>query len=460
MRSFEYQNEASCDMPGKDDGEKSDQKTILFATHATHHIALEDITFYTEEFRIGDSKTSKRSRNTSTKSSDDQDTTFTSTISSDPYLSAISSFAPDNEMFYNESGSTKNENEESESEESEDEGDNIHRSEMVMIGRLMNRQEIRINMKLAENIEGPKVALHMSIGALTLFITPRQMHMLLLLCDILLNEAPSSGDNEMLKEMSPPRQSRVEEEKRRFGGLMAHQTWSGDDYDYNNEFTSARDMHIINKLRPVESESVFSSNSSSMTSSIGSSASQNTSKRRRAIERDQNADISHFNIRVAGVYIVMLHDDVLVATTKTRYDESPLNESSVEKMRKKCEHFFKCVSDSIAACSTSDLTKIGNMLKNACDNNHLRLMLAPIIVDGEERRTVKGNRTKFNISIPRADVHEILGDLCLPILEFHRKEATSMIPEQPEISINIEKTFYVMRGLTGKQFIAPRLSLG
>lgn len=364
-------------------------------------------------------------------------------------------------MFYNESGTVKNENEDNESEESDDEGDNIYRSEMVMIGRLMNRQEIRINMKLADNIEGPKVALQMSIGALTLFFTPRQMHMLLLLCDILLNgDAPSGGDNEMLKETSPPRSSRMDDEKRRFGGLMAHQTWSGDDFESNNEFTSARDMHIINKLRPVGSDSLFSSNSSSMTSSIGSSASANTSRRRRAIERDQNADISHFSIRIAGVYVVVLHDDVLVASSKTRPDETPLNESSVEKLRKKGEHFFKCFSERIGTCSTSDLMKIGSLLKNACDNNHLRLMFAPIIVDGEERRTVKGNCTKLNISIPRADIHEILGEQCLPILEFYRKDSTATIPEQPEVSISMEKTFYVMKGSTGKQFIAPRLNLG
>lgn len=460
LRSFEYQNEASCDTPGKDDDEKSDQKTILFATHATHHVALEDITFYTEEFRIGEPSSKNRSRNTSTKSSEDVDTTLNSTISSDPYLSAISSFTTDNEMFYNESGSVKNENEENESEDSDEETDNVYRSEMLMIGRLMNRQEIRINMKLAENIDGPKVALHMSIGALTLFITPRQMHMLLLLCDILLNAPSSSCDNEMLKEMSPPRPSRVEEEKRRFGGLMAHQTWSGEDYDYGSEYTSNRDIHGFNKLRPVENDSVFSSNSSSMSSSMASSASQNTARRRRAIDRDKSADISHFNVRVAGVYFLILHDDVLVPTTKTRPDDPPLNESSVEKLRNKCEYFFNYVAESIATCSTSDLMKIGNMLKNACDNNHLRVMLAPIILDGEERRTDKGNCTKFNISIPRVDIHEILGDLCLPILEFHRKEATSMIPEQPEVSINMEKTFYVMKGSSGKQFIAPRLNLG
>lgn len=373
MRSFEYQNEASNDTPEKDDSEKSDQKTILFSTHASHHIALEDITFYTEEFRIGDPKKTKRSRNTSTKSSEDLDTTFNSTMSSEPYLSAMSSFNTENEMFYNESGSVKNENEDTEScDESDDEEDNVYRSEMVMVGRLMNRQEIRINMKLVENIDGPKVTLNMSIGALTLFFTPRQMHMLLLLCDILLNEQPSSGDDsEMLKEMSPPRPSRVEEEKRRFGGLMSHQTWSGEDYDCNSDFTSARDMHIINKLRPVETDSVFSSNSSSMTSSIGSSASQNTSRRRRAIERDQNADISHFNIRVAGIYVIILHDDVL-QTTAAKPDEPPLSENSVEKLRNNCDFFFKTVSENFATCSSSDLMKIGSMLKNACDNNHLR----------------------------------------------------------------------------------------
>lgn len=89
-----------------------------------------------------------------------------------------------------------------------------------------------------------------------------------------------------------------------------------------------------------------------------------------------------------------------------------------------------------------------------------RLMFAPIIIDGEERRTTKGNCTKLTISITRADVHEILGDQVLPILEFQRKESTALIPEQPEVTINMEKTFYVMKSSMGRQFIAPRLNLG
>lgn len=187
--SFDYQNEASCETSDK---EESDEKTILLSTHDTHHITLEDITFYTEEFRICDTKT-----NHPVKTHED---TFSSALS-DPYMSAISS---DNDMFYGESGAPKGE--ESESEESEDDATVVHRSEMLMIGKIMNRQEVRINMKLAENVEGPKVSLQMSVGSAAFFLSPRQMHMLILLCDILVN-----GETEKLKEASP--MPRIDERK-------------------------------------------------------------------------------------------------------------------------------------------------------------------------------------------------------------------------------------------------------
>lgn len=118
-------------------------------------------------------------------------------------MSAISN---DNEMFYNESGASKGE--ESESDESEDDMTIVYRSEMLLIGTIMNRQEIRINMKLAENVEGPKVSLQMSIGSAAFFLTPRQMHMLILLCDILAN-----GEAENFKETSPTPRN---DEKRNF----------------------------------------------------------------------------------------------------------------------------------------------------------------------------------------------------------------------------------------------------
>jgi hypothetical protein len=176
--SFEYQNEASSDEPT--DKDEVEDKTILLAVHDSHHLTLEDITFYTEEFRIGDPKSKKPAENL--------DETFKSTSS---YMSALSN---DNEMFYSDIETAKSED----SDESENEFECVYRSEMVLLGRVMNKQEIRINMKLAENIEGPKVSLQMSIGAIVLFLTPRQMHMLTLLCDILVN-----GEAEDVNKMLP-----------------------------------------------------------------------------------------------------------------------------------------------------------------------------------------------------------------------------------------------------------------
>lgn len=242
-------------------------------------------------------------------------------------------------------------------------------------------------------------------------------------------------------------------------------------------------MYSKNTFEPAVSESLFSSNSS-MSSSIGSSASQGTSKRRHAIEKDQNAQISHFSIRMAGLYLILLHDDILVQSSKVKSYEPPLNKQSVKKLSDKSQDFFRLVTAYIATCNTSDLTKIGKIIQSNCDINHLRIMLAPIIVDGEERRTVKGDRTsklfiywifywiftndnlvfpfflELSVSISRADIHEVLNSVSIPILEFIRNEATHVIPERPEICINMEKTFYVMKSTSGKLFTAPRLNIG
>lgn len=156
-------------------------------------------------------------------------------------------------------------------------------------------------------------------------------------------------------------------------------------------------MYNKNTFEPAVSESLFSSNSS-MSSSIGSSASQGTSKRRHAIEKDQNAQISHFSIRMAGLYLILLHDDILVQSSKVKSYEPPLNKQSVKNLSEKSQDFFRLVTAYIATCNTSDLTKIGKLIQNNCDINHLRIMLAPIIVDGEERRTVKGDRTSKSLT--------------------------------------------------------------
>lgn len=283
-------------------------------------------------------------------------------------------------MFYSQSALSESNKTNREIDESDDEeGEEIYRSEMILMGVMNNRHEIRLNMKLAENVEGPKVSLEVMLGALILYFTPRQFHLLLLICDILLNGETlinCDDDNKKLLKEKLRMHSREEELKKQYnmqsygGNILNHPTWSGEDCSSE---VNTKGMHY-NTLRPVGSDSFISSNSS-MSSSMQSSTSQTTShshRHKRAIERDQNADISHYNIRIAGIYLLLLHDDILIPNSDPDNESFPLNESTVEKLRCKCEHFFNYTSNFINTCATSDLTKVGAIFNKACDNNHLR----------------------------------------------------------------------------------------
>lgn len=64
----------------------------------------------------------------------------------------------------------------SENENSDDKSNNSdYESNNILLGRLAGRQEITMKFK-QEGIVGPKVELQVSLGALTLFASPRQAH--------------------------------------------------------------------------------------------------------------------------------------------------------------------------------------------------------------------------------------------------------------------------------------------
>lgn len=63
MFSVEYENEAGGDPPDKDPSHDEEEygeheshgksgKSFLLSTYSSHHLKMEGITFYTEEFRI------------------------------------------------------------------------------------------------------------------------------------------------------------------------------------------------------------------------------------------------------------------------------------------------------------------------------------------------------------------------------------------------------------------------
>lgn len=53
-----------------------------------------------------------------------------------------------------------------------------------------------------------------------------------------------------------------------------------------------------------------------------------------------------------------------------------------------------------------------------------RLLLTPIIIDGEEQRNASGNLLRLTVSIARADFREVLSDESVPLIEFIREDVS------------------------------------
>jgi autophagy-related protein 2 len=211
--SIEYQNEAGSDPPDKentDDNNKKSQKSFSLSTYATHHIVLEGITFYTEEFRIHDPTrptVDRKERESSTMRMAD------SLIGSEQFYSTISSLPNQRDADSDTESDARTEQEEYLDEDEEENGDEnaeYIRSGEIKIGQISSKQEIRLRMKLADHLPGPNVELEMSFGALTLFLTPRQLHLLLHLSDLLVNgteaptakESPSHNPNQEMEDIT------------------------------------------------------------------------------------------------------------------------------------------------------------------------------------------------------------------------------------------------------------------
>lgn len=197
-----------------------------------------------------------------------------------------------------------------------------------------------------------------------------------------------------------------------------------------------------------------------MTSSMGSSASQSTQnsqriQRRRPIDFETNADISKFNLRIACCALVILHEDVLVECASP-LAEAPLSEQSVRQLKLLSDHFFETTGAMGVGLGANEMAHAGKLLDAACRKNNLRLLLAPIILEGEEQRNPNGSSLRLGISIARVDLREVLDKFSVPLIEFCRKDNNGSLPKRPEVTINYKQIQQTIRGSSGKRFAPPK----
>lgn len=512
IKSIDYQNEAGNDPPERQASDtaseagsgiheqRQKQKSFLISTYATHHISMEGITFYTEEFRIDNPRQRRRRRqqqqhkhqtspqpmepsSTDTRGSIVTSEQFLSTISDLPestatgtggseyysYTSACdTSSSRHSYKRTNSKGSTSG----TPSEVDEDEDDDYvecFRSGDILAGKITAKQEIRIRMKQADNLSGPNVELEMSLGCLQLFLTPRQLHSIVLLSDTMLGLNEISTPSKCSPPELTPKEQRYEETEfdlkhninHMSGGIGLNQGWSL--ADPMQTMIQEQVEFLGNNFREDEgiSEMIESSNSS-MTSSFTSSsmASRNTSaSRRRLIDPDADADISKFNVRVSAIAIVLLHEDLLVESSHVSSNESPLSEASVQKLQSKSEQFFHSIGNLGLGLGANDILNAGLIMDSGCDSSHLRLLLAPIIVEGDEQRNRLGSLLRFSFSVARVDLREVLTDASVPLLEFHRERNSAALPKRPELFMSFKQTCNAIKGSSGKRFTPPRTEI-
>lgn len=70
-------------------------------------------------------------------------------------------------------------------------------------------------------------------------------------------------------------------------------------------------------------------------------------------------------------------------------------------------------------------------------------MLAPIIIEGEEQSNQSGVLLRLSISIPRAEVREVLQDVSVPLLVFIRESVSQFYHlSSPETRITTNMFFF------------------
>lgn len=119
------------------------------------------------------------------------------------------------------------------------------------------------------------------------------------------------------------------------------------------------------------SSSMESSFTSSMASSSITEPSVKMKRKVANIESDPTAEISHFQIRLASLAVVLLHEDILTLASDGNQTLLP---SSVKQMSNTSETFFKQIG--LFAVSgygaNKDFEKANQFFEKACKLNHLR----------------------------------------------------------------------------------------
>ncbi|XP_023213740.1 autophagy-related protein 2 homolog B-like [Centruroides sculpturatus] len=265
----------------------------------------------------------------------------------------------------------------------------------VLISLLHGQQELRLKLKHNESAVGAKVDLEFNFGPVVMFLSPRQVHILLELARGLTE--PDLEDNKSVlknnyKPMGAADYALVEQELQKqinqpqlmTKGFQHHQGWSSHSLDDSDDEFLPVIGNKFGKENLNDMDSSMSSSSSSVSKPSGYHSS-NSSYRRSSLKskgnvqgllQDPLTELTQFSAKFSCVYLLILHDDILLPSSTLTNSRTVLPTlASVTKMKNTSEKFFedlmKILLDGV---NIKDFSEMREHLSNICQLNHLRLV--------------------------------------------------------------------------------------
>ncbi|XP_066992632.2 autophagy-related protein 2 homolog A [Anabrus simplex] len=439
IKNMDYFDEAGTDPPVPPDGDillQQANKVYQVAAFTTKKFHLEGVTLYTDEFPS-------------------QARTFSRSV-----MSMSSSSTPESknsECGFGTAPVTPNSASPGSPHQDSTPSNLSLEPDPVLFGKLAGRQELRVKLKQTEGVHGPKVNLEINLGSLTTFLSARQLHVLIELLHGLAtpdledtsNVAPRSRCVE--KPMDPSDFHRVEQELQqqlhplstvRTKGLQYTQGWSTASLDDSDEeFLPMQGGLSDSVLSDATSLDTSLSSSISSASGLSKSPSQrfstasssvpggpyqqnfSSSRQRKKLHKgsnnstildtDSSAEVSHFHVRLSSLAVVLLHEDILTVCVGT--DGSRLAHSSVQQMKSVAQDFFSELGFfAVTGYGNKDFEAAREIFLKACQLNHIRLLAAPVIIEGNERTTLQGSSLSGTVTAASLELLECLVDKKTP----------------------------------------------
>ncbi|KAI4495649.1 hypothetical protein M0802_008484 [Mischocyttarus mexicanus] len=402
IQYLEYTDEAGLDPSHSSIDPGQSGKGYVVSAFSTKRFYLEGVTLHTDEFPSR-SRTISRSIMTMSRCS-----TPDSKISDGQFFSA--QISPTQSMQNYPDRSLIN---------------NLSESHPILFAKFSGRQEFRLKMKQGEGVSGPKVELEITLGSFTSYLSPRQVHVIFELAHGLASpdledvsnvaprtctEKPMAGsdfnrvERELIHQIHPIQGIKSMD-------LRLTQGWSTaslEDSDDEEEFLPMR----LPGSSPMN-DSILSNNLSmddSIIASSISSRSSNTnlpkhSKHKHSLDSDSSAETSQFHIRVSSIALVLLHEDMLT----TNVEGLGLTSSSIKQMKNSAEEFFKHLGIfAPSGYGNKDFDKASKLLLDACRLSHIRLLAAPLVIEGNEKTTTQYSVVSGNLTLASLEIVECL----------------------------------------------------